>query len=150
MRNSPKGAKLQGMVYAVKTRAPALGGTKWCGECSCDVGNFAIWGLLYSACDCVFAAVRRKEDIWNSIIAGGLSAGVLAMRGGFKVFARNFVQGAFLLALIEGFNIWLSSVTTKRYNQQMMELYGFDGLVCCAGLRNSCHLARCPANEAER
>lgn len=46
------------------------------------------------------------------------------------MFARNFVQGAFLLALIEGFNIWLSSAATKRYNQQMMELYGFDGTSC--------------------
>lgn len=46
------------------------------------------------------------------------------------MFARNFVQGAFLLALIEGFNIWLSSAATKRYNQQMMELYGFDGTCC--------------------
>ena len=98
-----------------------------CSTKSNDVGNFAIWGLLYSACDCTFSAIRRKEDVWNSIIAGGLSAGVLAMRGGVKVFARNFVQGAVLLGLIEGFNIMLSSYTTKKYNEQMMELYGFDG-----------------------
>ena len=65
--------------------------------------------------------------MWNSIIAGGLSAGILAMRGGVKVFARNFAQGAVLLGLIEGFNIMLSSYTTKKYNEQMMELYGFDG-----------------------
>ena len=65
--------------------------------------------MLYSACDCVFAAARHKEDVWNSIVAGGLSAGILAMRGGMKVFMRNFVQGAVLLGLIEGFNIMLSS-----------------------------------------
>ena len=44
-----------------------------------------------------------------------------------KVFFRNFWQGAFLLGLIEGFNIMLSSYTTRKYNEQMMELYGFDG-----------------------
>ena len=46
-----------------------------------------------------------------------------------KVFFRNFWQGAFLLGLIEGFNIMLSSYTTKKYNEQLMELYGFDGTV---------------------
>ena len=126
-RNSPKGSHLQGMVYAVKTRAPVLGGNSLYSMMNNDVGNFAVWGLLYSACDCTFAAVRRKEDVWNSIIAGGLSAGVLSMRGGMKVFFRNFWQGAFLLGLIEGFNIMLSSYTTRKYNEQMMELYGFDG-----------------------
>ena len=65
--------------------------------------------------------------MWNSIIAGGLSAGILSMRGVMKVVARNFAQGAVLLGLIEGFNIMLSSYTTKKYNEQMMELYGFDG-----------------------
>ena len=94
------------------------------------VGSFAIWGLLYSACDCTFSAIRRKEDVWNSIIAGGLSAGILAMRGGMKVFLRNCAQGAFLLGLIEGFNIMISSYSTKKYNEQMMELYGFDGKSC--------------------
>ena len=67
--------------------------------------------------------------MWNSILSGGLSGGVLAMRGGFKVFGRNFFQGAFLLGLIEGFNIMLSSYTTKKYNESMMELYGFDGML---------------------
>lgn len=65
--------------------------------------------------------------MWNSIIAGGLSGGILAMRGGFKVFARNFASGAFLLGLIEGFNIMLSSYTTRKYNEQLLEQYGFDG-----------------------
>ena len=72
------------------------------------------------------------------------------MRGGFKVFARNFVQGALLLALIEGFNVWLSSVSTKRYNEKMMELYGFDGLCYRIGIIVSCHFACCSANEAKR
>lgn len=49
------------------------------------------------------------------------------MRGGFKVFARNFASGAFLLGLIEGFNIMLSSYTTRKYNEQLLEQYGFDG-----------------------
>ena len=37
------------------------------------------------------------------------------MRGGFKVFARNFASGAFLLGLIEGFNIMLSSYPKGSY-----------------------------------
>ena len=46
------------------------------------------------------------------------------------MFLRNCAQGAFLLGLIEGFNIMLSSYSTKKYNEQMMELYGFDGKSC--------------------
>lgn len=65
--------------------------------------------------------------MWNSIVAGGLSAGILALRGGFKVFAYNFIQGAVLLGLIEGLSIMISSYSAKKLNALQMELYGLDG-----------------------
>ncbi|KAK8810674.1 hypothetical protein WA158_007249 [Blastocystis sp. Blastoise] len=106
-RNSPKGTRISGAISAIKTRAPVLG------------GSFAVWGLLYSACDCSLAAIRRKEDPFNSILSGGLSGGLLALRGGLKAFSTNFLVGCGMLALIEGANMWLTkSVQTKVENMQ--------------------------------
>lgn len=44
-------------------------------------GNFAVWGGLFSCFDCTYAAVRKKEDPWNAIMAGASTGGVLAARG---------------------------------------------------------------------
>ena len=74
-RNSPKGERLIGSLSAVKARAPVLG------------GNFGVWGCLFSTFDCSFAAIRRKEDPWNSIMSGAATGGALALRGVFSFFA---------------------------------------------------------------
>lgn len=96
-RNSPRGEKLLGMSTAVKSRAPVLG------------GNFAVWGLLFSSVDCTLAALRRKEDPWNSIMAGATTGALLVARGGRKAMARQAAVGGILLALIEGLNIFISN-----------------------------------------
>jgi len=95
-RNSPKGERLVGLTTAVKSRAPVLG------------GNFAVWGLCFASFDCTFAALRRKEDPWNTIGAGAATGGLLAARMGPRSIARNAVVGGVLLALIEGFGIFMS------------------------------------------
>jgi import inner membrane translocase subunit TIM17 len=64
-----QGERLLGSLTAVKARAPVLG------------GNFAVWGGMFSAFDCSLAAIRRKEDPWNSIISGAMTGGCLAIRG---------------------------------------------------------------------
>ena len=70
-RNAPKGLSNRFFysVDAVKARAPVTG------------GSFATWGALFATFDCTFAALRRKEDPWNSIASGAATGGVLAMRG---------------------------------------------------------------------
>ena len=72
-RNAPKGLNNRFFysIDAVKARAPVTG------------GSFATWGALFAAFDCTFAAVRHKEDPWNSIMSGAATGGVLAMRGAF-------------------------------------------------------------------
>ena len=95
-RNSPRGERLLGMSTAIKARAPVLG------------GNFAVWGGLFSCFDCTFAAIRHKEDPWNSIMSGALTGGVLAARAGKKAFFRNALIGGVLLALIEGAGLVIS------------------------------------------
>ena len=51
---------------------------------------------------------RRKEDPWNSIMAGAATGGILVARGGRKAMARQAAIGGCLLALIEGLNIFIS------------------------------------------
>jgi len=36
-------------------------------------GNFGVWGGLFSTFDCAVKGVRKKEDPWNAIIAGGFT-----------------------------------------------------------------------------
>jgi import inner membrane translocase subunit TIM17 len=95
-RNSPAGARITGSMYAIKVRAPTLG------------GQFAIWGALFSSFDCTLAYVRRKEDPWNAISAGALTGGTLAMRAGYKTAMKNALFGGLILALIEGCGILLT------------------------------------------
>ncbi|CAM9588754.1 unnamed protein product [Ectocarpus sp. 6 AP-2014] len=95
-RNSPKGQGTQGALKAVMYRAPVLG------------GNFAVWGALFSVCDCSLVAVRHKEDAWNPILSGAATGGILALRAGPRTAAKNAVVGGALLAVIEGMGILLS------------------------------------------
>jgi import inner membrane translocase subunit TIM17 len=94
-RNAPKGKALAMMIGQVRARSPMTG------------GNFAVWGGLFSIFDCSLAAIRRTEDAWNPIAAGGLTGAVLAVRAGPKAMVRSAVIGAVLLAIIEGASVFL-------------------------------------------
>ncbi|CBK24655.2 Tim17 [Blastocystis hominis] len=122
-RNSPSGSHMQGILYSVKTRVPKLGGA------------FAIWGFWYSAFDCLFSHLRHREDMWNSVLAGGLSASILVLRSGVKTVAWSFVSGAALLGMIEGAMILLSNSMNKRINKVMMEQAGVDTFASLAAPR---------------
>lgn len=98
-RNAPKGNRFFYGVDAVKARAPVTG------------GSFATWGFLFASFDCSFAAVRAKEDPWNSIMSGAMTGGVLAMRAGPKAAGKNAVIGGILLAAIEGLGIMITKMT---------------------------------------
>mmetsp|Transcript_21422 Transcript_21422/g.42025 ORF Transcript_21422/g.42025 Transcript_21422/m.42025 type:complete len:193 (-) Transcript_21422:688-1266(-) len=96
LRNSPKGERLSGMMTSIKTRAPVMG------------GSFAVWGLLFASFDCTLAAIRKREDPYNSIFAGAATGGVLAARMGPRAMAQHALIGGALLAGIEGMSIWLT------------------------------------------
>lgn len=99
-RNSPANARFSGALYAIKARAPVLG------------GGFAVWGAIYSSFDCSFAAIRRKEDPWNSIFSGAATGAVLAARSGPKIAATHALWGGVFLGLIEGFGIFITRMTS--------------------------------------
>ncbi|DBA03996.1 TPA: hypothetical protein N0F65_010649 [Lagenidium giganteum] len=92
-RNSPTGHRFHGALYNVKTRTPTI------------AGGFAMWGLLFSSFDCTLEALRRKEDPWNSIIAGAATGGLLAARAGPRAAASSALVGGLILASIEGVSI---------------------------------------------
>jgi import inner membrane translocase subunit TIM17 len=89
-RNAPRGMRVTSLIQSVKARAPALG------------GSFAAWGGLYSGFECSLSWARRKEDYKSSIMAGGLTGGVLAAKSGVRGTIRSGMMGAALLSLIEG------------------------------------------------
>lgn len=101
-RNSPRGARIAGAVDAVKLRAPVLG------------GSFAVWGGLFSTFDCALQGARGKEDPWNSVAAGALTGGVLAIRSGARAAGKSAVVGGVLLALIEGVGIVVTRYMSAR------------------------------------
>jgi len=93
LKNAPRNERFMTGIKTMKSRAPILG------------GNFAMWGGLFSTVDCIMSRSRRKEGIMNSVVAGALTGGILAFRGGWKAFARSGFVGGVFLALIEGFVI---------------------------------------------
>lgn len=93
LRNSPYGERRLGAITAIKARAPVTG------------GNFGVWGGMFSTFDCAVKGVRKKQDPYNSIIAGFLTGGCLAVRGGWKAARNGAIMCGIFLAVIEGVGI---------------------------------------------
>lgn len=68
--NSPSRERFRGAVYALKNRAPVLG------------GSFAMWGGMFSIIDCSLLYLRQKESPHNAVAAGFATGGILAIRSG--------------------------------------------------------------------
>ncbi|KAH8151038.1 uncharacterized protein LAJ45_04739 [Morchella importuna] len=109
-RNAPPGERRIHALTAIKARAPILG------------GNFGVWGGLFSTFDCAVKGVRQKEDPYNAIIAGFLTGGALAVRGGVKAAGNGAVGCACLLAVIEGVGIGMNRVAGNSGLQNLTVL----------------------------
>lgn len=109
LRNAPKGQRIAQTVARVRTRVPITG------------GSFAVWGVLFSCCDCTFTYIRRKEDPWNAIISGAATGGILAARAGVKAAGRSAVVGGLILAAIEGLNLLLVRVLMPKMEKMNAE-----------------------------
>jgi import inner membrane translocase subunit TIM17 len=44
-----------------------------------------MWGGIFSFTDCCLITARGKDDPYNAIVAGTLTGGILAIRGGASV-----------------------------------------------------------------
>lgn len=89
-QSSPKGRRFVGGAQSVSMNAPRIG------------GSFAVFGGLFSAFDYTMVYIRKKEDPWNSIVAGAATGGFLSMRQGLAAASRSALMGGLLLALIKG------------------------------------------------
>ncbi|CAL5061740.1 unnamed protein product [Urochloa decumbens] len=96
LRNAPSGVRFAGGLQAM-CYVPRV------------AGSFAVWGGVYSACDCALVHVRQKEDIWNSILAGAAASGIFSLRQGFRAVAKSSLNGAILFALISGAGIMVKN-----------------------------------------
>ncbi|KPI39857.1 Mitochondrial import inner membrane translocase subunit tim17 [Cyphellophora attinorum] len=101
-RNSPYGERRIGMITAIKARAPVTG------------GNFGVWGGMFSTYDCAVKGIRKKEDPYNSIIAGFLTGGSLAVRGGWKAARNGAIMCGIFLAVIEGVGIGIQRMMAEQ------------------------------------
>ncbi|KAK5045768.1 translocase of the inner membrane [Exophiala bonariae] len=101
-RNSPYGERRIGMITAIKARAPVTG------------GNFGVWGGMFSTFDCAVKGIRKKEDPYNSIIAGFFTGGALAVRGGYKAARNGAIMCAIFLAVIEGVGIGIQRLMAEN------------------------------------
>jgi len=120
-RNSPYGERRIGAITAIKMRAPVLG------------GNFGVWGGLFSTFDCAVKGVRKKEDPWNSVIAGFFTGGSLAMRGGFKAARNGAIACAVLLAVIEGVGITFQKMLSGSTKLEVRNDFPLpDGCYLCS------------------
>lgn len=106
LRNAPKGQMVRQAASRVRARVPMLG------------GSFAVWGTLFSCCDCTFTYIRKKEDMWNAIMSGAATGGILAARAGTKAAGKSALVGGLILAAIEGLNLMLMRVIMPSLEKQ--------------------------------
>ena len=100
--NAPRKQRLLGGLTHVRNRAPFLG------------GSFAMWGGVFSSMDCLLIYYRQRDDPYNAIVAGFVTGGVLAIRGGASIAFKNAMVGGIILALIEGVSTIITSVSMRK------------------------------------
>lgn len=69
---------------------------------------------MFSTYDCAVKGIRKKEDPYNSIIAGFLTGGSLAIRGGYKAARNGAIMCAIFLAVIEGVGIGIQRLMAEN------------------------------------
>jgi import inner membrane translocase subunit TIM17 len=101
-KNAPRGEIWRSAFTSMQTRGPVIG------------GNFAVWGGLFSTFECALLAIRKKDDIYNSITSGFITGGVLAIRGGWKAAMRSAIFGGIFLGMIEGVSLLMYRFAAKQ------------------------------------
>lgn len=133
--NSPSGGRLAGGVHAVRTNVPRFSGR--------GAGLLAVfWALESGMC----LARRRREDMWNSIVAGTGTFALVNIRRGARAAARSsllasmFYVGIVLADL--SFDSWHSGLV--RSGREFRIQGGLPALVpsrrvspCRAALRDA-------------
>jgi len=103
-KNAAKGRKLFGAYQTALERSPILG------------GQFAAWGGMFSSTDCTLVAIRKKEDSWNPILAGGITGAALTVRAGPTAMVVSGIFGAAMLAMIEGVSMAMQKMQAPAFD----------------------------------
>lgn len=63
--------------------------------------NFGMIGAAYAGTECCIEGLRARDDVWNSVAAGAVTGGILAIRGGPQAVALGAAGFAAFSAAIE-------------------------------------------------
>jgi import inner membrane translocase subunit TIM17 len=96
--NAPKKQRLYSGLCHVRNRAPYLG------------GNFGLWGGIFSSVECLLIHYRQIDDKYNTVAAGFITGGVLAIRGGASQAFKQALLGGMILTIIEGVSTLMTAI----------------------------------------
>ncbi|CAH7684353.1 Tim17/Tim22/Tim23/Pmp24 family-domain-containing protein [Phakopsora pachyrhizi] len=65
--------------------------------------GFGKVGALYAGLECCVESYRAKNDIWNSVVGGGVAGGILAWKSGFKPMIYGAIGFAAFSAAIDAY-----------------------------------------------
>ena len=100
--NSPKRERLFNGIKLVKKRAPILG------------GNFAAWMGLFGSFQCIMVHITHHDSHLNQVIAGGLTGGLINIRGGLRYGLRGMVSGAIFIGVFNLVEIFMMKSQYKH------------------------------------
>lgn len=89
--------------------------------------TFGTWGSCFSILDCSISHFRKKDDIFNPILAGTLVGASLPARRGKLAMLVGAVGGFLILSVIEGLNIWFSRRMIQDQSRYPMGMPGAGG-----------------------
>ncbi|KAL0476519.1 mitochondrial import inner membrane translocase subunit TIM17 [Acrasis kona] len=107
VKNGARGERFRNGMLSMQARGPVLGGV------------FAVWGGMFSSCECLYTYIFGREDMVGAIASGAVAGGVLAMRGGAAACARSAMIGAIFLGMTEGANILLQRYMASKQQEAM-------------------------------
>ena len=81
-----------------------------------------MWGGIFSSVDCLLIYYRQRDDPYNAMVAGFITGGVLAIRGGAAVAFRQACIGGVILLVIETVGNLMNAIMTKRQHEFQQEM----------------------------
>lgn len=80
-----------------------------------------MWGVTFSSVDCTLAAMRKKEDAWNSIMSGGITGALLTWRLGKATMIGSAVVGelSFLYSVFTHLTITRTTKATFSFRRRL-------------------------------
>ncbi len=80
-------------------------------------GNFAAWMGLFGFWQCAMLYITGHDNHLNQVIAGGLTGGMVNIRGGLRYAQRGLITGAIFIGV---FNVIEIFTTKSSYKTEIM------------------------------